>query len=104
MLGPQQSFSTNYPLVTAGGIKQNIEVLKKENESLEPLTFVAYKYTPMVTDNKQSLWTTFTLNTSTEEWERYTLPASDTLDVNFLSGNVYQTKLYIGNSSTTQNI
>ena len=90
VLGPGQSFSTNYPLVTAGGIKQNVEVLKKEDESLEPLTFVAYKYTPMVTDNAQSLWTTSGLS------------ASDTLDVNLLSGNVYQTKLHIGaNSSTT---
>lgn len=92
VLGPGQSFSTNYPLVTAGGIKQNVEVLKKEDESLEPLTFVAYKYTPMVTNNKQSLWTTSTLS------------ASDTLDVNFLSGNLYHTKLHIGASSSTNQV
>lgn len=80
-LGPGQSFSTSSILVTSGGIKQNVQVIN-DDETINNLIFVAYKYNPIEKDSEQNLWQ-ISNNNSTDY----------TLDVSLTEGNAYQTRI-----------
>lgn len=56
ILGPGQSFTTNYATILTGGIKQNVEILK-DDETYSPISVYPFTYRPLNDNqNNQTLW------------------------------------------------
>ena len=94
VLGPGQSFITNYVTIVPGGIKQDVQVLK-EDDVIEPISIAAFDYKEVVDkDAVQQLWKV----TDTSQ-------LINTISVSVNSDGVHTTKLqFKDNFTNTQPI
>lgn len=89
VLGPGQSFITNYVTIVPGGIKQDVQVLK-EDDVIEPISIAAFDYKEVVDkDAVQQLWKV----TDTSQ-------LINTISVSVNSDNVHTTKLQLKDTFT----
>ena len=89
VLGPGQSFITNYVTIVPGGIKQDVQVLK-EDDVIEPISIAAFDYKEVVDkDAVQQLWKV-TDNSQ----------LINTISVSVNSDNVHTTKLQLKDTFT----
>lgn len=92
VLGKGQSFSTDYVLITSGGIQQDVSVLKPDDTST-PLTFSVFNYQPIVDEKtgQNNLWNIYVSNNDKFGDAEYILSDDDKVSVSQPSGDTYAT-------------